>query len=128
MEYFKWSGLDAKALKTAINSYVDVTTIENARLIDSQMDELIADTELMDFLDGMCRKSDSFLPIYIAFIIRQVNAAYNSSYPANLDLEDNEFKDSAMNLRKHLGDKRPTLKEFFESIRDYAEKYHPDKV
>ena len=128
MENFKWSGLDAKALKAAIKSYVDVTTIENARIMDTQIDELIADTELMDFLDRMCRKSDSFLPIYISFIIRQVNAAYNSSYPANLDMEDREFKDSAINLRKHLGDKRPTIKEFFESIRDYAERYHPDKV
>ena len=50
MENIKWSGLDARALKMTIKSSVDVTTIENARIIDSEIDELIADTELMDEL------------------------------------------------------------------------------
>ena len=94
----KWLGaIEYRNLGSMIKSRVSVTTMDNARIVDSQLDEVLTDTELMHFIDGMCLESDVPLPDYIAFLIRTINAAYNASYPANLELEDRKYKDAAMN-------------------------------
>ena len=116
----KWLGaIEYKNLGPMIKSRVSVTTMDNARIVDSQLDELLTDTELMHFIDGMCLESDVPLPDYIAFLIRTINAAYNASYPANLELEDRKYKDAAINMRKHLSE-RPSIKDFLELVREYA--------
>ena len=115
-------------LKGEIKKFINVITVENAKIIDGQLDELLGNADLMAFIDKMCRKNGATTPIYISYIIRGLNAAYHQSYPANLDSEDAEFKNIAKGYREQYGNRRPSLVECFESIRDYAIMNHPERV
>lgn len=117
-----------KHWKSEITKLVGVTNDETAQMIDSQLDEALGDSELMRFMDKMCRKNNSDTTIYLSFLIQQINAAYNESFPENLEKVERELKESAIKFRLQHGDNRPTIKEFLGEIRDYAVKNHPDRV
>ena len=125
----KWEdSVNNKERKSAILRHVNVISMANARIINTQIDELLADSDLMEFLESMCLKNGAQPDIYISFVIRNINAAYNESYPLNLDHEDWEFCKQAEELRSLYGDRRPSLREFFASLKDYLVQYHGDRV
>ena len=85
---------------------------------EPELDELLNNSDLMTFVDELCFKNDSEITDYIPFVIKSIDAAFDPSYPSNL----NNMQDvviQAMSVRAQYKEK-PTLVQFLSKIRDYA--------
>ena len=86
--------------------------------LESELDELLNNNDLMTFVDELCMKNGKEIIDYIPFVIRSIDAAFDPGYPDNLG-NAQDIVIQAMSVRMQYKEK-PTLVQFLSKIRDYA--------
>jgi hypothetical protein len=74
---------------------------------EDEIDELLDDRSLMNLLTVICGKHKANLPIYISFLIKQLDDAFSDPGDAK--------------VKELFNGKRPRLKEFIMTVCLYAE-------